>query len=75
VHKSQGSEYPVIILPMVTQHYIMLQRNLLYTALTRARRMVILVGSAKAVRVAVQADAPNQRRSLLGWRLNPDLAG
>ncbi len=74
VHKSQGSEYPVIILPMVTQHYIMLQRNLLYTALTRAKQMVILVGSAKAVRVAVQADAPNQRRSLLGWRLNPDLA-
>jgi exodeoxyribonuclease V alpha subunit len=72
VHKSQGSEYPVIILPMVTQHYIMLQRNLLYTALTRARQMVILVGSAKAVRVAVQADAPSQRRSLLGWRLNPD---
>jgi exodeoxyribonuclease V alpha subunit len=73
VHKSQGSEYPVIILPMVTQHYIMLQRNLLYTALTRARQMVILVGSAKAVRVAVQADAPSQRRSLLAWRLNPDL--
>jgi exodeoxyribonuclease V alpha subunit len=63
----------VIILPMVTQHYIMLQRNLLYTALTRAKRMVILVGSAKAVRVAVKADAPNQRRSLLAWRLNPDL--
>jgi exodeoxyribonuclease V alpha subunit len=73
VHKSQGSEYPVIILPMVTQHYIMLQRNLLYTALTRARQMVILVGSAKAVRVAVRADTPNRRRSLLGWRLNPDL--
>lgn len=73
VHKSQGSEYPVIILPMVTQHYVMLQRNLLYTALTRARRMVILVGSAKAVRVAVRTDTPNQRRSLLGWRLNPDV--
>jgi exodeoxyribonuclease V alpha subunit len=73
VHKSQGSEYPVIILPMVTQHYIMLQRNLLYTALTRARQMVILVGSAKAVRVAVQADTPDQRRSLLSRRLNPDV--
>ncbi len=73
VHKSQGSEYPVIILPMVTQHYIMLQRNLLYTALTRAKQMVILIGSPKAVRVAVQADSPSQRRSLLGWRLNPDL--
>ena len=73
VHKSQGSEYPVVILVMATQHYVMLQRNLLYTALTRARKMLILVGSAKAVRVAVQADAPNRRRSLLKWRLNPDL--
>jgi exodeoxyribonuclease V alpha subunit len=71
VHKSQGSEYPVIILPLVTQHYIMLQRNLLYTALTRARQMVVLIGSAKAVRVAVQADKPRQRQSLLRYRLNP----
>ena len=69
VHKSQGSEYPVIILPLVTRHYVMLQRNLLYTALTRARQMVILIGSAKAVRVAVQADTPRRRRSLLAWRL------
>jgi exodeoxyribonuclease V alpha subunit len=69
VHKSQGSEYPVIILPLVTRHYVMLQRNLLYTALTRARQMVILVGSAKAVRVAVRTDAPGRRRSLLAWRL------
>jgi exodeoxyribonuclease V alpha subunit len=68
VHKSQGSEYPVVIVPMVTQHYVMLQRNLLYTALTRAQRMVILVGSVKAVRIAVQADSPRQRRSLLAWR-------
>jgi exodeoxyribonuclease V alpha subunit len=72
VHKSQGSEYPVIILPLVTRHYVMLQRNLLYTALTRARQMVILIGSAKAVRVAVQADAPGRRRSLLAWRLGGD---
>ena len=71
VHKSQGSEYPVVIMPLVTQHYVMLQRNLLYTALTRARRMVILIGSPKALRVAVQADKPQQRRSLLAWRLNP----
>jgi exodeoxyribonuclease V alpha subunit len=69
VHKSQGSEYPVIILPLVTRHYVMLQRNLLYTALTRARQMVILVGSAKAVRVAVRTDAPGRRRSLLAWRM------
>ena len=75
VHKSQGSEYPVVLLVMTTQHYVMLQRNLLYTALTRARKMLILVGSAKAVRVAVSADAPNRRRSLLAFRLNPDTPG
>jgi exodeoxyribonuclease V alpha subunit len=69
VHKSQGSEYPVIVCPLVTQHFVMLQRNLLYTALTRARQMVILVGAAKAVHIAVQADQPRRRRSLLGWRL------
>ena len=73
VHKSQGSEYPVIILPLVTRHYVMLQRNLLYTALTRARQMVILIGSAKAVRVAVQTDAPARRRSLLAWRLDSNV--
>jgi len=72
VHKSQGSEYPVIVLPMVTHHYIMLQRNLLYTALTRARHMVVLVGSAKAVAIAVAADQPQQRQSLLAWRLGAD---
>ncbi|MFZ1984834.1 MAG: ATP-binding domain-containing protein, partial [Desulfatitalea sp.] len=69
VHKSQGSEYPVIVLPLVTNHYIMLQRNLLYTALTRARRMVVLVGSAKAISIAVAADQPRRRQSLLAWRL------
>ncbi len=69
VHKSQGSEYPAIVVPLVTQHYVMLQRNLLYTALTRARQMVVLVGSPKAVRVAVEADQPQRRQSLLSWRL------
>jgi exodeoxyribonuclease V alpha subunit len=73
VHKSQGSEYPVVILPLVTQHYIMLQRNLLYTALTRAQRMVIMVGNPKAVRIAVEADQPRKRRSLLArWMTGGD---
>lgn len=74
VHKSQGSEYPVIVLPLVTQHYVMLQRNLLYTALTRARKMVILVGSPKAVRVAVESDQPRRRQTLLAWRLGGECA-
>src|SRR5690606_35711107 len=52
-HRSQGSEYPVVVMPLLTQHYMMLQRNLLYTAITRARQMVVLVGTRKAVHMAV----------------------
>ena len=54
VHKSQGSEYPAIILPLYSTHYIMLQRNLLYTALTRARALAILIGTPKALAIAVK---------------------
>ena len=53
VHKSQGSEYPAIILPLYSSHYIMLQRNLLYTALTRARALAVLIGTPKALAIAV----------------------
>jgi exodeoxyribonuclease V alpha subunit len=53
VHKSQGSEYPAIVVPVVTQHFIMLQRNLLYTALTRARRLAVMVGGTKAFRIGL----------------------
>ena len=53
VHKSQGSEYPAVILPLTTHHYMMLQRNLLYTALTRGKQLVILIGTDKAVGMAV----------------------
>lgn len=69
VHKSQGSEYPIVILPITTQHYPMLQRNLLYTAVTRARRLLILVGSRKAVAMAVRNDRTAIRNSRLGERL------
>jgi exodeoxyribonuclease V alpha subunit len=69
VHKSQGSEYPAVILPILTRHYVMLQRNLLYTAITRARHLVILVGSTKAISVAVRNDTPAQRLSNLSKRL------
>lgn len=54
IHKSQGSEFPVVILPLLTQHYMMLQRNLLYTGMTRARKLLILIGSRKAVEMAVK---------------------
>ncbi len=69
IHKSQGSEYPCVVVPIHTQHYIMLQRNLLYTAMTRGRRMVILVGSKKAVGIAVQRSAVHRRVSMLKQRL------
>jgi len=69
VHKSQGSEYPAVILPMHTTHYLMLQRNLLYTAITRARRLLVLVGMKKALAIAVKNDATVRRRSRLADRL------
>lgn len=69
VHKSQGSEYPVVILLLLPQHHIMLQRNLLYTAVTRAREKVIIVGSPRAIRTAVANDRPRKRYSLLAERL------
>lgn len=69
VHKSQGSEYPVVILLMVPGHYIMLQRNLFYTAVTRARQKVVIVGSKKAVQTAVLNDKTRKRYSLLAERL------
>jgi exodeoxyribonuclease V alpha subunit len=73
VHKSQGSEYPAVIVPLITQHYAMLERNLLYTALTRARRLVVLIGTPRAVQVAMSRNDPRRRLSLLAVRLNPDL--
>lgn len=69
VHKSQGSEYPAIVMPVTTQHYVMLRRNLLYTALTRARRMAVLVGTRRAVRIAVGRAAEERRYTLLSQRL------
>jgi exodeoxyribonuclease V alpha subunit len=54
VHKSQGSEYPVVVIPLLTQHYMLLQRNLLYTGITRAKKMVIIVGTRKAIAMAVK---------------------
>ena len=69
VHKSQGSEYPCVILLMVQSHYIMLQRNLLYTAVTRAKERVLIVGSKNAVRTAVENDKTKRRYSLLAERL------
>ncbi len=69
IHKSQGSEYPVVVIPLLTQHYMMLQRNLLYTAITRAREMVVLVGNRRAVHIAVKNNQVSRRYSGLLPRL------
>jgi exodeoxyribonuclease V alpha subunit len=69
IHKSQGSEYPAVVIPMHTQHYVMLQRNLLYTAITRGRKLVVVVGSRKALWRAVTNAETKERFSLLRWRL------
>lgn len=69
VHKSQGSEYPAVVMPVVTHHYLMLQRNLLYTAITRAKRLVVLVGTAKALAIAVKNDQIRHRHTGLRERL------
>jgi exodeoxyribonuclease V alpha subunit len=65
IHKSQGSEYPAVVIPVLTQHYTMLQRNLLYTGVTRGRRLVVLVGQRKAVAIAVRNVSGRRRWSKL----------
>ena len=65
IHKSQGSEYPAVIIPVLTQHYVMLQRNLLYTGVTRGKRLVVLVGQNKAIAIAVRNVSGRRRWSKL----------
>lgn len=69
VHKSQGSEYRCVILPLLTQHYMMLQRNLLYTALTRGKELVVMVGASRAVNMAVRNQSSAQRWTYLAERI------
>jgi exodeoxyribonuclease V alpha subunit len=72
IHKSQGSEYPAVVIPVMTQHYTMLQRNLLYTGVTRGKRLVVLVGQNKAVAIAVRSVSGRRRWSKLGeWLRSP----
>jgi exodeoxyribonuclease V alpha subunit len=69
VHKSQGSEYPVVVIPVVTQHYMLLQRNLIYTAITRAKRLVVLIGTKKALAIAIKNNKVGKRYTYLKQRL------
>jgi exodeoxyribonuclease V alpha subunit len=76
IHKSQGSEYPAVVIPIMTQHYAMLQRNLLYTGVTRGKKLVVLVGQKRAVAIAVRNVSGRRRWSKLHeWlRHNPSLS-
>lgn len=69
VHKSQGSEYPAVVIPLMPQHHPLLQRNLLYTAITRGKKLVIIVGTRQALDTAIKNDKPGNRLSLLSQRL------
>lgn len=69
VHKSQGSEYPVIVMPILTQHYMLLHRNLVYTGITRGKKLVVMIGTKKAMAIAIRNDKAEGRYTYLGERL------
>jgi exodeoxyribonuclease V alpha subunit len=69
VHKSQGSEYPAVVIPLATQHYLLLQRNLVYTGITRGKQLVVIIGQRRALSLAVRNDRSERRYSGLRWRL------
>jgi hypothetical protein len=74
VHKSQGCEFKAVVLALSMQHFVLLRRNLLYTALTRAKRLLVVVGTQRALRTAVEMGAAEQRASLLERRLRAGTA-
>jgi exodeoxyribonuclease V alpha subunit len=69
VHKSQGSEYAAVILPVMTQHFVLLQRNLIYTGITRAKELIVLIGTKQALAIAIRNDRPQKRMTRLAHRL------
>jgi exodeoxyribonuclease V alpha subunit len=69
IHKSQGSEYPAVVIPVLIQHYILLQRNLMYTGVTRGKKLVVLVGTKKALAIAIRNNKTEKRYTLLRQRL------
>ena len=69
IHKAQGSEYDVVIIPLTTQHYIFLQRNIIYTAITRARKKVIIIGTPRALYLAIKRNITQKRNSKLKERI------
>ena len=71
VHKSQGSEYPAVVIPLAMQHYVLLERNLLYTAVTRGKKLVVVIGQTKALAMAVKRLGSVKRLTNLRHRLRP----
>ena len=69
IHKSQGSEYPVVVIPLAMQHYTLLERNLLYTAVTRGRKLVVIIAEPKALGIAVKRRESSKRITRLRERL------
>lgn len=72
IHKSQGSEFPVVVMPVTMKHYVMLQRNLIYTGITRAKKICVLVGTTKALAYAIRNNTVSKRNTKLKERLNQD---
>ena len=72
IHKSQGSEYPVVVMPVMMNHYVMLQRNLIYTGITRAKKILVIVGTRKALTYAVKNVTVTNRNTLLKERLGTE---
>jgi exodeoxyribonuclease V alpha subunit len=76
IHKSQGSEYPAVVIPITMQHYVMLKRNLVYTGVTRGRRLVVLIGDKRALAMAVKSGDAGRRWSKLGaWLREGGVSG
>ena len=75
VHKAQGSEFPAVVMPLATQHYMLLQRNLVYTGITRAKRLLVLIGQRKALEIAVRNDRTQRRYSGLAASLRSEATG
>ena len=71
IHRSQGSEYPAVVIPLITSSWTMLQRNLLYTAITRAKTLIVLAGSRRALAQAVRTPGAGRRHTALTHRLHP----
>ena len=70
IHKSQGSEYPIVVMPVLMTHFVMLQRNLVYTRVTRAKKILVIVGTKKALAMAVRNVTVDKRNTLLAERLS-----